>query len=66
MTLMEPTMPANDEAAMENVAMMRPNGGQGGGRRGMGQQGQLLQPSGNPEVFKVVGLILGSPEFQRQ
>jgi uncharacterized protein (DUF1800 family) len=64
--LMEPTMPANDEAAMENVSMMRPNAGQGGGRRGMGQQAQLLQPSGNPEVFKVVGLILGSPEFQRQ
>lgn len=64
--LMEPTMPANDEAAMENVAMMRPNGGQGGGKRGMNQQARLLQPSGNPEVFKVVGLILGSPEFQRQ
>lgn len=65
--LMEPTMPAEtNETAMENVAMMRPNG-QGGGKRGMGQQqARLLQPSGNPEVFKVVGLILGSPEFQRQ
>lgn len=37
----------------------------GGGRRG-GQQARLLQPSGNADVFKVVGLILGSPEFQRQ
>lgn len=63
--LMEPTMPANDEAAMENVAMVRPNA-QGGGKRGMNQQARLLQPSGNPEVFKVVGLILGSPDFQRQ
>lgn len=64
--LMEPTMPAEaEETAMENIAMTRPNG-QGGGKRGMGQQAQLLQPSGNPEVFKVVGLILGSPEFQRQ
>ncbi len=26
----------------------------------------LREPTGNPEVFKVVGLILGSPEFQRQ
>ena len=67
--LMEPTLPAeNDEATRENVAMMRPNakGQGGGGKRAMAQQGQLLPPSGNPEVFKVVGLILGSPEFQRQ
>jgi hypothetical protein len=50
---------------MENAAMERPNG-QPGQRRQGGQQGRLLQPSGNPEMFKVVGLILGSPEFQRQ
>ena len=25
-----------------------------------------LDPSGNPDVFKVVSLVLGSPEFQRQ
>lgn len=37
-----------------------------GGRRNAGQQARLLQPSGNADVFKVVGLILGSPEFQRQ
>ncbi len=37
---------------------------QGGGKRG--QQARMLSPSGNPEVFKVVGLILGTPEFQRQ
>ena len=37
----------------------------GGGRR-MNRQGRLLPPSGNPEVFKVVSLVLGSPEFQRQ
>ncbi len=58
----------NDTAmAMENVAMQRPNAQQGGQQqRGQGQQARLLPPSGNPEVFKVVGLILGSPEFQRQ
>jgi uncharacterized protein (DUF1800 family) len=41
------------------VPNMRP--GQGGGR-----QARLLAPSGDPEVFKVVSLVLGSPEFQRQ
>jgi uncharacterized protein (DUF1800 family) len=38
----------------------------GQGRRGGGGQARLLPPSGNADVFKVVGLILGSPEFQRQ
>ena len=36
-----------------------------GMRRG-GRQARLLEPSGNPEVFKVVSLVLGTPEFQRQ
>jgi uncharacterized protein (DUF1800 family) len=50
-------------------AMMRPGvGGGGGGRRG--QQAQVamadLSKTSNPELVKVVGLILGSPEFQRQ
>lgn len=35
-----------------------------GGR--MNRQARLLQPSGNAEVFKVVSLVLGTPEFQRQ
>ena len=34
-------------------------------RRG-GRQAQLLAPSGDPDVFKVVSLVLGTPEFQRQ
>ena len=51
-----------DEMNMEMTMM---NAG-GGGRRGMGGQVRLLAPSGNAEVFKVVGLILGSPDFQRQ
>jgi hypothetical protein len=37
-----------------------PMGGRGG------RQGRLLEPSGDPEVFKVVSLVLGTPEFQRQ
>ncbi len=36
------------------------------GRRGGGKQGRLLPPSGNAEVFKVVSLVLGTPDFQRQ
>lgn len=40
--------------------------GQGQQRGRMGRQARLLDPSGNPEVFKVVSLVLGTPEFQRQ
>ncbi len=32
----------------------------------MNRQARLLAPSGNPEVFKIVSLVLGTPEFQRQ
>jgi uncharacterized protein (DUF1800 family) len=34
--------------------------------RGRMLEARLLQPSGDPEVFKVVSLVLGSPDFQRQ
>jgi uncharacterized protein (DUF1800 family) len=44
----------------EDMPAMRPQG-QGGGR-----QARLLPPSGDPNVFKVVSLVLGTPEFQRQ
>jgi uncharacterized protein (DUF1800 family) len=44
------------------VSNMR-DGGQGGR---MGRRARLLEPSGNPEVFKIVSLVLGTPEFQRQ
>jgi hypothetical protein len=40
--------------------------GGGKGRRGQNGANRLLPASGNPEVIKIVGLILGSPEFQRQ
>ncbi|MCA1623967.1 MAG: DUF1800 domain-containing protein, partial [Acidobacteria bacterium] len=52
----------DDVESMENAAMM----GQGGKRNRQNRQARLLPPSGNAEVFKVVGLILGTPEFQRQ
>mgnify|MGYP000203296928 CR=1 FL=1 len=38
-------------------------GQQGGGNQ---RQARLIEPSGDPEVFKVVSLVLGTPEFQRQ
>ncbi len=47
-----------DDVAVPN---MRP--GQAGIQ---GRQARLLRPSGNPDVFKVVSLVLGTPEFQRQ
>jgi hypothetical protein len=49
------------DAGLE-VPNMRGGGQQGGQNR----QARLLNPSGNPEVFKVVSLVLGTPEFQRQ
>ncbi len=49
---------------METDSEMMP--GNGRNRRGQMRQARLLSPSGNAEVFKVVGLLLGSPEFQRQ
>jgi uncharacterized protein (DUF1800 family) len=51
---------ADDDVA--DVPNMRP--GQQGGRQN--RQARLLNPTGNPEVFKVVSLVLGTPEFQRQ
>lgn len=41
----------------------RPAGGQ---RGGMNRQARLLNPTGNPDIFKAVSLVLGTPEFQRQ
>ncbi len=54
---------SDGDDAMDNQAMMQ---NQGGGGRNRQRQVRLLPPSGNAEVFKVVGLILGTPEFQRQ
>lgn len=47
----------------DDAPAMRP--GQQAARQG-GRQSRLLEPSGNPDVFKAVSLVLGSPEFQRQ
>lgn len=49
------------KAEMTEDAMTAPNGG-----RRPNRQVRLSQPTGDPKVFKVVSLILGTPEFQRQ
>ena len=54
--------PAND---IEDDSDEMPNIQQGQGR-GRNRQARLLPPSGDPNVFKVVSLVLGTPEFQRQ
>lgn len=36
------------------------------GNRAQKRRAQLLPPSGDPDTFKVVSLVLGTPEFQRQ
>jgi uncharacterized protein (DUF1800 family) len=69
------TVPASSDAvsnreADDMNAMARAGGGFGGGgrrrqREEMARAADLSVVS-NPEVVKVVGLILGSPEFQRQ
>lgn len=63
----EQPLPDVKEAADADDDMDVPNmrgAGQQGGRQN--RQARLLPPSGNPEVFKVVSLVLGTPEFQRQ
>ena len=54
--------PAKDTGEQMDVPNMRSPGQQGA----LNRQARLLNPSGDPEVFKVVGLVLGTPEFQRQ
>lgn len=58
-----PDVKAGKELTDEvEVPNMRTPGQQGGQNR----QARLLNPTGNPDVFKAVSLVLGSPEFQRQ
>ena len=59
-----PEVKAGNEVADNDVDManMQAKGKFGGQNR----QARLLPPTGNPDVFKVVSLVLGSPEFQRQ
>ncbi len=60
--LPEAKAPAVVDEDIGEVPNMRPASQPGGRNR----QARLLRPSGDPEVFKVVSLVLGTPEFQRQ
>ena len=51
---------------MTDAALDVPNMRDPGQAGGQNRQARLLAPSGNPEVFKAVSLVLGAPEFQRQ
>jgi uncharacterized protein (DUF1800 family) len=62
----EKPLPEVNAGAETNEEMDVPNMRQAGQQGGRMRQARLLQPSGDPEVFKVVSLVLGSPEFQRQ
>jgi hypothetical protein len=46
----------------DDMSAAQPNRPGGPGNR----QARLLNPTGNPDVFKVISLVLGTPEFQRQ
>ena len=59
--LPEPKLDVKDETS-ENDGMMSGQDAKGRQIR----QARLLPPSGDAEVFKIVGLMLGTPEFQRQ
>jgi uncharacterized protein (DUF1800 family) len=51
----------------DNDSMQPDNMRQKGlGKKQGGGNARLLEPSGNPEVYKIVSLVLGTPEFQRQ
>lgn len=59
-----PEVKAGDEQTDAGMGMTNLRGqGQPGGQN---RQARLLPPSGNPNVFKIVSLVLGTPEFQRQ
>jgi uncharacterized protein (DUF1800 family) len=57
-----PDVKAGSEVGQEMEVPNMRDGQQGRGMRAA----RLLEPSGNPDVFKVVSLVLGTPEFQRQ
>jgi|CXWL01.1.fsa_nt_gi uncharacterized protein (DUF1800 family) len=58
-----PSVKAPNEVDDDVVSIPNMREGQQGAQN---RQARLLKPSGNPEVFKVVSLVLGTPEFQRQ
>lgn len=62
---MEQPLPEVKAGADLSDSMEVPNM-RGGGQGANNRQARLLNPTGNPDVFKIVSLVLGTPEFQRQ
>jgi len=62
----EQPLPEVKVSADKPDAMTVPNMRGAGEQGGQNRQARLLSPSGDPEVYKVVSLVLGTPEFQRQ
>ncbi|MEP7149083.1 MAG: DUF1800 domain-containing protein, partial [Acidobacteriota bacterium] len=63
----EQPLPSVKEAPEDSDPMDVPNMRDGRGPSARGnRQARLLAPSGDAEVFKIVSLVLGTPEFQRQ
>jgi uncharacterized protein (DUF1800 family) len=59
--------PLPEVKAAEETDEDLPDSNMGAGQgRPAGRQARLLQPTGDPEVYKAVSLVLGTPEFQRQ
>jgi hypothetical protein len=56
----QPAQAADAEGSRDNMAQ---RGGRGQRQMARADTGRVV---GNPEVVKIAGLILGSPEFQRQ
>ena len=59
-----PEVKAGKELTDNALTVPNMRDGQEGGRQN--RQARLLNPSGDPEVFKAISLVLGTPEFQRQ
>ena len=58
-----PEVKGGTEMAEQNMDVPNMRDGQ---QARANRQARLLEPSGDPAVFKVVSLVLGTPEFQRQ
>ncbi len=64
--LEQPLPDVNAGKEMTDAGMDVPNMRDAGQAGGQNRQARLLAPTGNPDVFKAVSLVLGTPEFQRQ
>jgi uncharacterized protein (DUF1800 family) len=64
--IQQPLPEVKEGSEMKDDADMMATNMREGQQGRQGRQARLLNPSGDPEVFKVVSLVLGTPEFQRQ